>query len=278
MTSEMSSAQLKDAFAAFTASSARLQHRYESMRAEAEQLKSLLAQKDLEVKRAEKLALLGETAAALAHEIRNPLGAIKLYCSMLKQDVIDLPESMTLVQNLEHSIDSLDHVVTNILHFARNTDAELVPVNINAIVASEIEYLKSLHQWSKVTFNCDVASSGFVRGNEHMLRQMLHNILMNAGQAMKYRGQISIQSQRTQEGLRLLIRDSGPGICSEVLSQMFDPFVTSRSEGTGLGLAIVKKILNQHSGTIIGRNAPHGGAEFEIFIPNLPSKLVVETV
>jgi len=262
----LSAQHLKDAFEKFNQSSTQLQDKYQGLLSEMEGLKAELRDKDLEVKRAERLALLGETAAAIAHEVRNPLGAIKLFLSLLRKDVEDREEAIAMINNIDKSINSIDHVVSNILHFSKtNLIENTSPININSIIQEQVEEFNPLgNAEHKVSLNLNAPP--FIMGNEHSIRQVFHNLILNALQASRYKGAVSIETLALDEkNVQIVVRDDGPGINPALIENLFDPFVTGKSEGTGLGLAIVKQIVSQHGGSISASN--DSGAVFKVILP-----------
>lgn len=277
ITQDTSSHSLVEAFENFSQASARLERNYELLQAQVMHLTKQLELKEQEVKRAQKLATLGETAAAMAHEIRNPLGAMKLFLSLLKDDLSDRPESIELIQQMEKSMGTLNHVVSNILQFSRKHETPSAPINIGALIREQIEYIEAEHPQLFIEF--EVAGNPFVRASEHGMRQVLNNVLMNAVQGMKGEGDICIG---ISEGLRgemvIRIDDSGPGIPEHLLPDVFEPFVTSKNEGTGLGLAVVKQIIEeQHGGRVgIENKIDEAGVVVTISLPR--SSLTIEKI
>ena len=257
-------AELAVAFRRFSAASARLERRYAALQRETESLRAQLRIKDLEIKRAERLALLGETAAALAHEVRNPLGAIKLFVSLLRRDLEDRPDSLRLAGEIDKSVTALDNVVSNILHFSKDERESFGPVNLHALLQEQLEHLAAGGEGG-VRFITDLRGNPYVNGNEHSLRQVLSNLLLNAVQAVRPSGSVKILSRDEKEALSLVVHDDGPGIAPEILDRLFDPFVTTKSNGTGLGLAIEKKIVGRHGGRVEAVN--QGGACFTLTLP-----------
>ncbi len=267
--SEVPPAMLMAAFEKFKEASSKLEERYSALRGEAEYLRKELQKKEIEVRRAERMAVLGQTAAALAHEVRNPLGAMKLFASLLREDLKALPKSIVLVDEIERSIGALDGVVSNVLQFAKEHESNLLPININSIISDQITVFKKLDRKDGVGFVTALSGASYILGNEQLLRQIFYNLFLNAAQAMHYKGTITVSTstikRETEEWLAISIKDTGPGIPNHIIDNIFEPFVTGRDEGTGLGLAIVKKILDQHKAQIIVSN--QDGAEFIIKFP-----------
>ncbi len=255
---------LRQAFESFNEASARLEDKYLQLHRESESLRVQLAERDLAVKRAEKLAHLGEMAAALAHEVRNPLGAIKLFLSLLRQDLKERTDSLTIVNEIDQSIESLDTVVSNILFFSRDRKPDFSPINLNAVISEIVEGLKK-GQGARATIGLELGANPFVLGCEHSLRRAFQNLLQNALQATRFVGKITIRTLDSTQGLMIEISDNGPGIKTELMDKIFEPFVSSKNEGTGLGLAIVRQIVEQHAGTISVEN--RDGAVFKIALP-----------
>lgn len=259
---------LEAAFTRFNETGERLEARYQALLQETEDLRHQLREKEKEVKRSEKLATLGETAAAIAHEVRNPLGAIKLFLSLLRRDVHTIPSAVTLVDQIDTSITSLDHVVENILQFSRGKPLTFAPVNLQAIVLEQIEMLRP-RAMGRDAMACTVEGSPFLIANEVALRQIMHNLIQNALQATRQNGRITINiADRDSTHLELTVQDSGSGIPEHLLATVFDPFVTTKNEGTGLGLAIVHQLVSQHHGTVSVEN--RDGARFVVVLPRRP--------
>jgi len=259
-------ASLAEAMERFSESSTKLELRHTVLMQEVEELREQVRRKDEEMKRSERLAMLGETAAALAHEVRNPLGAISLFVSMLKSDLTDRPQSLGLVDEIEKSISSLDQVVSNVLHFAKNNKLHLGPVNLHSIVQEVRQHFSGLYG-SNARIFASLNGNPFIVADEQALRQCLYNLMTNALQVTAFAGEIaiSVTEDEASDTVSLVVRDNGPGIPSEIMPRMFEPFASGRREGTGLGLSIVKRIVVAHGGAISARNTP--GAEFTVVLP-----------
>lgn len=262
---------LEVAFARFTETGERLEAQYQALLQETEELRGKLREKEKEVQRAEKLATLGETAAAIAHEVRNPLGAIKLFLSLLRRDVENMPSTVVLVDQIDTSVGSIDHVVENILQFSRDKNLSFAPINAHAIIKEEVEKLRPRGGHSG-TISCEVEGNPFMVANEVALRQVVHNLVLNALQATRFNGTVGVRfSGAANQDALLEVSDNGPGIPEGLRATIFDPFVTTKNEGTGLGLAIVQQLVQQHGGTVRVYN--RSGAHFEVSLPRAAKRL-----
>ncbi len=259
--SDSAQASLMKMMDRFTVASARLSERHESLTAEIESLRERLRVKDEELARAERLSTLGATAAALAHEVRNPLGSIKLFLSLLREDIGANTQSGKLLNSIEKSVTNLDHVVSNMLQFAADKPCRLQPCS-PAIVMEEVT-AQITNDHPELNLVVEGECSVRVMFDDSALRQIVSNLWRNAGQAMRWKGDIVTKLWMTNEYWGFSVHDSGPGIPEVLLSNLFDPFVTGRQEGTGLGLAIVRRLAEQHRGTIVAKNGS-SGAIFEL--------------
>lgn len=263
---ETAMASLAEVMERFNESSSKLELRHSALMQEVEELKEQLRRKDEEMKRSERLAMLGETAAALAHEVRNPLGAISLFVSMLKSDLVDRPQSLGLVDEIEKSISSLDQVVSNVLHFAKNNKLHIGPVNLHSLVQEVRQHFSGLYGANARIF-ASLNGNPFIVADDQALRQCFYNLITNALQVTAFAGEIaiSVTEDEAADTVTLVVRDNGPGIPAEIMPRMFEPFASGRREGTGLGLSIVKRIVVAHGGEISARNTP--GAEITVVLP-----------
>lgn len=256
---------LHKAFSEFISASQRLEEKYGLLLKDTEALRAEIAEKDREIRKVARLSMLGETAAAIAHEVRNPLGAIKLYLSLIRSDLKDNNASQELLDHVNTNILTIENVVSNILHFAKDKSGDFSPINLESILNEHVEHFRAAHN-SELQVSVLGDPNIFVWGDEHNLRQVFFNLLVNAAQATSYQGIIEIEVLRiSSEQVSIFVRDNGPGVKEELIDTIFEPFVTSRSSGTGLGLAIVKKIICQHGGDITVRN--DNGAVFELKLP-----------
>jgi signal transduction histidine kinase len=264
--SQESVASLLGLIERFNDSTSKLETRHVELLSEVAELQEQLRKKDEQVKRSERLAMLGETAAGLAHEIRNPLGAITLFVSMLRRDLRDRPESLELLDQVDRSIRSLDGVVSNVLHFAQSKRLIVSPINVHSIVQELQQYFSSLYS-PQSQFDVQLSGNPYIKADEQGVRQCLYNIILNALQAVSFAGAIKIvvADSESSDGVSITISDDGPGVPEPIMGRLFEPFTSGRREGTGLGLSIVRRIVEGHGGVVSAKNTP--SAEFIIFLP-----------
>jgi signal transduction histidine kinase len=228
-------------------------------------LQNELSEKNRQLERKKRLAALGEMAAGMAHEIRNPLGGIQLYASMLGRDLQDMPQSVQLVNKISAGVKRLDGLVTQVLQFTREIEARPAETNLAALVDEAMELAGDRAQASGIRCLTDGPRPMVVRADPLLMSQAILNLLLNAIEAIGGGGTVQIAwAPNPPANFKLTIRDDGPGIPASVLDRIFNPFFTTKESGTGLGLAIVHRIVEAHDGTITVTNPPGGGAMFEI--------------
>jgi signal transduction histidine kinase len=247
----------------------KLQQSHERLERTVLSLREELGEKNRLLERKNRLAALGEMAAGMAHEIRNPLGGIQLYASLLARDVQDRPASLKVVKKISAGVKRLEGLVSQVLQFTREIAVQPVEMDLAEVVRQAVEL--SGPQREKRGVRCAVVGPETlgVRADPLMLGQAVLNLALNATEAMDAGGALRVEyGPPTDQGearqFRVVVQDSGPGIPPEILDRIFNPFFTTKDEGTGLGLAIVHRIVEAHEGTILAGNPPEGGARFEI--------------
>ena len=248
----------------------KLQQSHDQLNETVRALQSELGEKNRLLERKNRLAALGEMAAGLAHEIRNPLGGIQLYASMLAQDVADRPESLQTVRKVSDGVRRLEALVGQVLHFSREIVAQPEPVDLTLVVEQAVEL--TLARASKaVRMLVDGDRNLRAVVDPLLIGQAVLNLLLNAAEAIEpgTEGTVTVRYNRPPadsdaKQFHLSVTDTGRGIAAEVLDRIFNPFFTTKDTGTGLGLAIVHRIVEAHEGLIIAINEPGGGAKFEI--------------
>jgi two-component system, sporulation sensor kinase E len=222
-------------------------------------LQKELAEKDRQLSRKTRLEMLGRLAATLAHEIRNPLGGIQLYASMLRRDLEADAEKSRTLDRILGAVAGLDRLVEDMLAYGRDVEPERVRRPLGPILDTALDLARGSIEEKSVKVVRE-GTGGEAEVDAAMLQRALLNLVLNAVQAMPPGGTLTAAA----EGRELRIADSGPGIAPEILEKLFTPFVTSKTQGTGLGLAIVHKIVESHGGVVEARNRPEGGAVFSI--------------
>jgi len=221
---------------------------------------------------AQRSAAWGEVARRLAHEIKNPLTPIQLSAERLqlklagKLDDADAGMLARGTQTIITQVQAMKRMVDDFRDYARLPAPVVAPLDLNALIGDVLGLYDSAAAAIDPRLAGDLPP---VLGDATQLRQVIHNLLRNAEDALEGRadGRIEIVTRQDGRRARLIIGDNGPGFPPDLLPRIFEPYVTTKSRGTGLGLPIVKKIVEEHSGTIEISNAPAGGARIDIRLP-----------
>jgi signal transduction histidine kinase len=247
----------------------KLQQSHERLEQTVASLREELSEKNRMLERRNRLAALGEMAAGMAHEIRNPLGGIQLYASMLANDLEDRPQSHELAQKIGGCVRKLEGLVSRVLHYAREMRVHIVECDLADVVDDALSLAGGAIVDKLIKISTKGPPSLVVFADPMMLGQALLNLILNAVQASQNGGAVVVEFAIDADNgkqFRLAVEDSGPGIKAEIMDKIFDPFFTTKDEGTGLGLAIVHRVVEAHEGTISAFNREGGGARFEIRI------------
>ena len=220
-----------------------------------------------QIAQAERLADLGRMAAGIAHEIRNPLGAIVNSVNVLRRP--GAPADPRLMQIVTEEADRLDDIIRQFLLFARPPARTPHATDLTALADDTIMLFR---RDQRLPPGVDVAMSGgddlpLCLVDASQIRQVLWNLLKNAAEAIDENGSIDVAIRRSDDdsAVLLTVTDDGPGVTDSEL--IFEPFYTTRAQGTGLGLAVVARIVRDHGGTVVVRNTPDRGACFEMALP-----------
>jgi len=245
----------------------RLKESHTVLQTEVRRLREELANKNRQLERRKRLAALGEMAAGLAHEIRNPLGGIQLYANLLRKDVSDRPEMVQIIDKMITGIRSLDALVTDVLALTHTVQPKFAKEDLVKITQSTMDLVQPLitEKQSQISFNSPM--SLLMNCDRNMLQRAVMNLLRNAIEAAGENGQVMIDLNVKHQSIIMQIADSGPGIDAEIADRIFNPFFTTKDTGTGLGLSIVHRIIEAHEGSIKVGKAPLGGALFTIKLP-----------
>ncbi|EFD5000881.1 two-component system sensor histidine kinase AtoS [Escherichia coli] len=220
---------------------------------------------------AERLATLGELMAGVAHEVRNPLTAIRGYVQILRQQTTDQIHQEYLSVVLKE-IDSINKVIQQLLDFSRPRHSQWQQVSLNALVEETLVLVQTAGVQARVDFISELDNElSPISADRELLKQVLLNILINAVQAISARGKIRIRTWQYSDSQQAIsIEDNGCGIDLSLQKKIFDPFFTTKASGTGLGLALSQRIINAHQGDIRVTSLPGYGATFTLILPINP--------
>lgn len=238
-------------------------------------LRTQLAESRELVARQEKLASLGVLAAGVAHEIRNPLTAIKVRVFTLREELAGAALGDEDIEVIAGEISRLERIVKDFLHFARPTEPVLETLSASALVSDVHELMQSEYAKGAIRLKLERASSAYIRTDAHQLKQALINLVRNAAESIPRTGTVTL---RLREGSGLIrnkrqscvfieVEDTGAGIPPELQPRLFDPFFSTKESGTGLGLSIAARIIERHGGVIKFQTKPQQGTVFSILLP-----------
>jgi PAS domain S-box-containing protein len=226
-------------------------------------------------RQADRLAALGRLSAGIAHEVNNPIGIISSRIEIMLLDAEAQPLPGTVIEDLKvlhRHAQRVARIAHGLLSFARASSIEQVPVDLNQVVEETLLLMeKDLGKRGIAISRSLTASLPPVHGDSNALQQVMMNLLTNAADALGSGGEISLETRPVlgvEGGVRLTVRDTGPGISPEILPRIFDPFYTTKSEGTGLGLSISYSIVREHKGTIDVESLPGKGTVFILSFPS----------
>lgn len=271
----LSPGDLAELMASFNEVTARLERTHAQLQGEVGRLNSELRQANEALQRSKRLAALGEMAAGISHEIRNPLGSIRLYAKMLEEDLADLPDQCAVAVKIARAVRGLDGIVTDVLAFAKELKVHRSRCLASDLIDASIESCRAQLDGIMIERNEGDAQLTCDAG---MVQQALVNIVRNACDANRVVGSsvIAVEIDKSEEleedGVVLRVRDRGDGMPAEVAERMFNPFFTTRATGTGLGLAIVHRMIDAHGGRVVvynnsERNRGLTGATVELHLP-----------
>lgn len=229
----------------------------------------------------DRLAALGQMAAGLAHEVKNPLGAIKGAAQLLSEPegaAALEPGAAEFVSIILEEVERLDRVVGSVLDYARPSKGNPGATDVNGVVRRTLQVLAS-DRVEEYSFDAELSTElPLVRADAEQLRQVLINLVRNAVQAMNGSGRVRVSTRArpgrvvgaalmTPDWVELSVRDDGPGIAPQVLKSLFVPFFTTKDQGTGLGLAISQRMVEAMGGRIEVASQPGAGSTFTVVLP-----------
>ncbi len=234
-----------------------------------------LKEQMLKMQRTEQMVVLGELAAGLAHEIKNPLAGIKISVEVLSKELTIPEEDRAVILKVIDEIKRIELLIKNLLNFAKPSKPQLTVIDMNDLLDKTIAFSLKHPSLSSNTSTKINVSKDFdknlpeVMADPVQLQQAFLNLLLNAIDSMQDGGTLAVKTSYAAEvnAIQIDISDTGRGIDEKVRDKIFQPFFTTKSKGTGLGLAITKRLIEQHGGDIYVENKPNRGTIFHISLP-----------
>ena len=228
----------------------------------------------------DRLAALGEMAAAIAHEVKNPLAGIEVMAGLLKRQLADSQDAQTILGDIIKEAKMANAIVLEVLEFVRPIRLQVEHIVLADVIRDAIGMAESHVPRGDVTVRVALpADLAAIQGDPHQLRQLFTNLLTNAFESLTGRGSVAINALQLAEEessaaeghsgpfIQVDVIDDGPGVPPDVMDRIFSPFFTTKPQGSGLGLAIVRKIVDAHDGRIDVSGRKTGGTQFRVTLP-----------
>ena len=233
----------------------------------------------------DRLAALGEMAAAIAHEVKNPLASIEVMAGVLKRQMTDREEALETLNDIIKEAKMANAIVVEVLEFVRPIQLQVERAAMNEVIKDSITLAEGKQRRGAVSINTVIEPEvPELLADPHQLRQLFSNLLANAFEALGGEGHVDIRAwllpgEEDTVGVDpqpphvvVEVRDTGPGIQPEDMERIFSPFFSTKPQGTGLGLAIVRNVVDAHDGRIDATSAPGRGTTFKVTLPVVPSE------
>ncbi|MFH1241507.1 MAG: ATP-binding protein [Pseudomonadota bacterium] len=236
---------------------------------------TLIKEAEEEMKKIEGLAAIGELAAAIAHEIRNPMASISGSIEMLREGLDKDAVNGRLMDIVSREVNRLNNLINDFLLFARPKKANLMKFDLGQLILECLGLFQKSQRWSAgLSAHTDFRHPIKMESDPEQIKQVLWNLFSNAVEAMGAHGRLCVSSEMEpgiskagRNMVKIVVRDTGTGFDKTDLSKMFTPFFTTKERGSGLGMAIVKRIVEGLKGQVVGDNHPDGGARVIIYLP-----------
>ncbi len=231
----------------------------------------------------DRLASLGEMAATIAHEVKNPLAGIEVMAGLLRRRVADVPDAQALLDDIINEAKTANAIVIEVLEFVRPIRLQVEQTSLAQVLHDAVTMAERKAERGEVAVTMNIEPQlPLIQADPHQLGQLFSNLLINSLEAMDGRGLIGLTASVGREyqeptagtderapGATLVVEiaDDGPGVPPEAVERIFNPFFTTKPQGSGLGLAIVRKIVDAHNGHIDLETAPGQGTRFRVTLP-----------
>ena len=224
----------------------------------------------------DRLAAVGEMAAAIAHEVKNPLAGIEVMAGLLRRKIPDAPDAQSLLTDIINEAKMANAIVQEVLEFVRPMRLQVEGTAVADAVSAAVQLAETKAPRGAVDVEINISRElPQIQGDQHQLTQLFTNLLSNAFEAMNGTGRVTVTAGTVRmddgaegrDAVRVELIDEGPGMPQDVAEHVFDPFFTTKPQGSGLGLAIVRKIVDAHDGTIDLQTAPGHGTLIRVTLP-----------
>ena len=214
-------------------------------------------------------ATLGRMAAVVAHEVNNPLAAIKAWLGLVRADLASMPDACSHLDMIAEQVDRIARTVRNLLGFARQREAKEGRVPATVLIRTVATLFTGRMRARGITFECHIPNDlPIIHGDNDQLQEVLINLLENASQALSSGHRVELRAKAQSQQLDIVVEDNGPGLGPDP-ERLFTPFVTTKVNGTGLGLSVARRICVAHGGRLSAENVDSGGARFSVMLPTL---------
>lgn len=214
--------------------------------------------------RADRLATIGELASGIAHEIRNPMAIIKTISQTLQEEKEDFSEGLEIIIK---EVDRANKVIDGILNFAKPIENKVKEISLNDLIKEVILITDKYLRKQNITFDINLDNDAKIIADKEKLKQVFINLIFNGVQSMDSGGKLIIKTEKRENGIIIILKDTGIGISKENLNKVFDPFFTTKEKGVGLGLSVSDRIIQDHNGYITIDSIVGQGTQIDIYLP-----------
>lgn len=218
--------------------------------------------------RMERLSVMGETSAIVAHELRNPLVAIGGFARTLVRNLVEGDPNREFAKIISDEVGRMENIIHDLLDFIRPRKQMRKTIVIDQIVAETVARYLGEFEDKKIDLKYALqAGDTELSCHPGEIQQVLRNYLMNAIQVMPSGGGLTVATEVLEGGVKVSVLDEGPGFAGDVAEKLFSPFFSTKASGSGLGLTICAQVIKAHGGVVGAANRPTGGAEFSFILP-----------